>query len=313
MAVEQHLHRFPLEFVGVDAALGLGWVFVGFHGSLLGCQIRVNLSSRSVHKSPYTSVALAEHITSALRAFTNSMQMRFVLVPKGTFWMGGGGGKPGDEPYAIPHDFYIGVYPVTQGQWQELMGNNPSWFLRTGEGKAKVKNMSDTDLRMLPVENVSWEDAQTFLERLNAREKGREWVYRLPTAAEWEYACRGGATSKEGCSYHFYLEQPSSACSSVQANFDGNHPVGGAPKGPNLERTSKVGSYPPNRLGICDLHGNVWEWCEDSDGPASHRVIRGGSWGDRGSDCQAAHRGRYARSSRCHYLGFRVARVPSGR
>jgi formylglycine-generating enzyme required for sulfatase activity len=136
-------------------------------------------------------------------------------------------------------------------------------------------------------------------------------VYRLPTEAEWEYACRGGVTSKQDCSFDFYFEQPTNDLSSQQANFNGNHPAGQASKGPYLERTSKVGSYKPNRLGICDLHGNVWEWCEDSYGDgASDRVIRGVSWYSDGSSCRAAHRAGRAPSGRHYYLGFRLARVP---
>ena len=109
---------------------------------------------------------------------------------------------------------------------------------------------------------MSWDDVQEFLQKLNAREKDSGWMYRLPTEAEWEYACRGGASSKEECSYHFYLDKPTNDLSSTQANFNGNYPDGGAAKGPYLERTTKVGSYQPNRLGLYDMHGNVWEWSD---------------------------------------------------
>jgi formylglycine-generating enzyme required for sulfatase activity len=247
------------------------------------------------------------------RACTKTLQMSFMLVPAGTFWMGGGGGKAGAQQYAVGRDFYLGVHPVTQGQWMDLMGDNPSWFSRTGQGKAHVKGVSDADLRQFPVESVSWEDAREFLERLNAREKDPDWVYCLTTEAEWEYACRGGATSREDCSFHFYLGRPSNALSSAQANFDGKYPDGRAAKGPYLERTSKVGSYPPNALGVCDLHGNVWEWCEDSFDGGPARVLRGGSWDLPGSRCRAAYRYRSAPSTRSSAIGFRVARVPSGR
>jgi formylglycine-generating enzyme required for sulfatase activity len=246
------------------------------------------------------------------RACANSLQMSFMLVPAGTFWMGGGGGKAGAQQYAIGRDFYLGVYPVTQGQWLDLMGDNPSWFSRTGQGSALVKHVSDADLRQFPVECVSWEDAHAFLDRLNAQEKDRDWVYCLPTEAEWEYACRGGATSKEDCSYHFYLGRPANALSSAQANFDGKFPDGRAAKGPYLERTSRAGSYPPNALGLCDMHGNVWEWCEDSFDGGPAWVLRGGSWDLSGSRCRAAYRYRSAPSTRSSAIGFRIARVPSG-
>jgi formylglycine-generating enzyme required for sulfatase activity len=157
------------------------------------------------------------------------------------------------------------------------------------------------------------DDAQVFLQKLNAREKDSAWMYRLPTEAEWEYACRGGASSKEGCSYHYYLDQPSNSLSSTQANFDGNYPNGEAAKGPYLERTSKVGSYQANRLGIFDMHGNVWEWCHDwYDARASLRVFRGGGWINYARNCRAADGYAIEPSSRRLTLGMRLARVPSG-
>ena len=208
--------------------------------------------------------------------------------------MGGGGAKHGDRQVTIPHEFYLGVFPVTQAQWQAVMGNNPSHFSDGGD---------------FPVEQVSWEDAQQFIAKLNARESGSGWLYRLPTEAQWEYGCRGGLSSKEECAHHFYFDRPGNALSSTQANFNGNHPEGGAAKGPYLQRTSKVGSYKPNRLGLYDMHGNVWEWCEDVAGSA--RVVRGGSWDSSGSYCQAAYRNSCAPADRDDDLGFRLARVPS--
>src|SRR5215471_14828390 len=92
------------------------------------------------------------------RRLTNHSGMEFVLVPRGTFWMGGSGGKPGDQQVAIAHEFYLGVYPVTQGQWQAVMGNNPSYFSRSGGGQHEVAKISAADLKQFPVERVSWED-----------------------------------------------------------------------------------------------------------------------------------------------------------
>jgi formylglycine-generating enzyme required for sulfatase activity len=218
---------------------------------------------------------------------------------------------PGERQATIAHDFYMGVFPVTQGQWQALMGNNPSWHSRTGGGKQDVKQISDADLQLFPVEQVSWDDAQQFIERLNAGERESKWVYRLPTDVEWEYACRGGATSREECyDRQQLIAQPTNDLSSHDANFDGNYPAGDAKKGPYLQRTSKVGSYRPNKLGIYDLHGNVWEWCADAKGPV--RVFRGGGWGRSGPLCRAADRNWCAPSVRSDSLGFRVARVPLG-
>jgi uncharacterized protein (TIGR02996 family) len=246
--------------------------------------------------------------------WTNSIGMAFVLVPKGIFWMSEHG-QNAQRQVTMERDFEIGVYPVTQGQWQDVMGNNPSHFSRTGDKAAKVRDISDEELRQFPVEFVSFKDVGEFLRRLNDREKGSGWLYRLPTEAEWEYVCRGGpfSSTQERCSFDFYLAEPTNDLSSTQANFDGNHPAGQAKEGPYLERPSKVGSYPPNQLGLYDMHGNVWEWTDtlyDSDG--SHRVVRGGGWDWSGSDCRAASRDWLVPSSRFDGLGVRVARVPVG-
>src|SRR5208283_3503076 len=114
------------------------------------------------------------------------------------------------------------------------------------------------DLKQFPVELVSCDDAQKFIKKLNEQEKGKGWLYRLPTEVEWEYACRGGATSEEECSYDFYFAKPTNDLSSKQANFDGTEPGGNADKGPYLGRPAKVGSYAPNKLGLYDMHGNLW-------------------------------------------------------
>ncbi len=238
------------------------------------------------------------------RRITNSIGMEMVLVPAGSFWMGGGGGNAGDRQVEIAQDFYLGVYPVTQQQWQAIMGTNPSYFSSTGEGRNEVQTISDVDLKQFPVEWVSWDDVQKFLRRFNAREKSKEWTYRLPTEAEWEYACRGGASSKEECSFHFYLDRPSNDLSSDQANFNDS-----------LGRPTKVGSYRPNRLGLYDMHGNVWEWCQDIFRRIRRvmwRVIRGGSWRYHAEFCQAALHNGDEPAERGINLGFRLARVRAG-
>src|SRR5262245_223399 len=238
--------------------------------------------------------------------------MKFVKVPRGTFWMGGESGKPPTGRVEIKEDFELAAYTVTQEQWQAVMGNNPSYYSRRGERKDRVKDIADVDLKRFPVEYVSWNDAQTFLRKLNAREKGRGWTYRLPTEAEWEYACRGGTTSKEECSFDFYLDRPTNDLSSRQANFHGDFPAGKAEKGPFLARPTKVGSYAPNRLGLYDMHGNVWQWCADLyDKDPDRRVIRGGHWEVGGKGCRAAHSGGVAPATRSIDIGLRLARVPT--
>jgi formylglycine-generating enzyme required for sulfatase activity len=237
--------------------------------------------------------------------------MKFVPLPKGTFYMGWNGKKGSAKKMEIEEDFEIAIHTVTQGQWQEVMGNNPSRFSRDGGGKDDVKDIKDEDLKQFPVESVSWEDAQEFIKKLNEKEEGRGYVYRLPSEAEWEYACRGGATSEEECSYHFYFDKPTNDLSSQQANFDGEHPFGNGEKGPCLGRPTKVGSYAPNKLGLYDVHGNVWQWCEDLVDPKdSYRVIRGGGWSFGAGYCRAADRDWYAPDYRYGDLGLRLARVP---
>jgi formylglycine-generating enzyme required for sulfatase activity len=242
--------------------------------------------------------------------------MKFVPLPKETFYMGwdSGLGKKATKS-EIKEDFEIAVYTVTQGQWQELMGNNPSYFSRDGEGKDKVKDIENEDLKQFPVESVSWNEAQKFIKKLNEQEKGKGWSYRLPTEAEWEYACRGGATTEEECSYDYYFAKPTNDLSSKEANFNGEFPAGEAEKGPELARTTKVGSYAPNKLGLHDMHGNVRQWCEDLRYPkasgdlATIGVYRGGCWIVGAALCRAAGRCEYRRRESDNRMGFRLVRV----
>src|SRR5262249_9940711 len=134
---------------------------------------------------------------------------------------------------------------------------NPSSFSGSGDGKKKVEGL---DTGLFPVENVSWKEATSFCEKLSAlsAEKKSRRVYRLPSEAEWEYACRGGACSQP---FHF-----GPTLSSTQANFQGDTFYAGVEKGPFLKRTCAVGSYPPNAFGLYDMHGNVFEWCADRSG-----------------------------------------------
>jgi formylglycine-generating enzyme required for sulfatase activity len=242
------------------------------------------------------------------KEFKNSLGIEFVLVPKGKSWLGGGvwsgGGtsKPGDKEVEIPHDFYLGKYLVTQEEWQKVMGNNPSSFSRGGERGGVVQGISDEELKRFPVEKVSWNDAQALLAEVNKRTNESGWVYRLPKSAEWEYACRGGPMSdKANSAFDFYFDKPSTQLRPEQAHFHR----------PGVDRTCKVGSFPPNPLGLYDMHGNVWEWCDDSQpNRAPLRIMRGGSWTADPEGCSAANYPDYEPAGRDHGLGLRLARFP---
>jgi formylglycine-generating enzyme required for sulfatase activity len=237
------------------------------------------------------------------KAYSNSVGMKFVLIRKGTFAMGSlfrEKGRNIDEKHhrvTIEDSFYLQATEVTQGQWKKVMGdkNNPSYF----------KDCDDC-----PVEQVSWNDAQEFITKLNKMEKTKK--YRLPKEAEWEYACR--ARTKKA--YH-----TGDCISTEEANFNGNYPLEGCQKGEFRESTIAVGSFAPNPRGLYDMHGNVWEWCQDwlGDYPSSQvtnpkgpkhgsqRVIRGGSWNSLGRDLRSACRFGSAPDSRANYIGFRIA------
>jgi formylglycine-generating enzyme required for sulfatase activity len=259
--------------------------------------------------------------------FTNSVGMKLVRISGGKFMMG----APDDEPHAVANerprhqveitrDFYLGTHEVTQKVYAQLMDKNPSYFSKDGAGNGIVQNVN-TDA--FPVESVSWLDAQAFIKKLNAlpAEKKARRTYRLPTEAEWEYACRTGADVKEA----FTLKKPSASLSSAQANFDGNQPFGGGVKGPNLQRPCKVGSYEANPFGLYDMHGNILEWCEDwygertySDkdrwdpkGPnnGQYRMLKGGSFAYSGLYCRTAYRNYAGPDYVANFIGFRVACV----
>jgi formylglycine-generating enzyme required for sulfatase activity len=234
------------------------------------------------------------------QTFKNTIGIEFLLVPRGKSWLGGEGGKPGEEEVEIPQDFYLGKYLVTQAEWQQVMGTNPSRF------KA-VPGVSSKDQKRFPVESVSWNDVQEFLRKLNERDRQAGWLYRLPKKTEWEYACRGGPmTDKATSAFDYYFAKPTNKLLPTQANF--YHGTG------SLQRTQKVGSYPPNKLGLYDMHGNLWEWCCDSRIDKTLRIIcRGGSWTAEAAGCRAANRPDEVPSKRDHGIGLRIARLRIGR
>jgi formylglycine-generating enzyme required for sulfatase activity len=229
------------------------------------------------------------------RQVVNSVGMRFVLVPAGSFRMS----SPPDEPMRfgdegpvqvvrIERPFYLGVFPVTQREYEAVMRTNPAHFQR--------KNGGSPDH---PVEQVSWDDATEFCRRLSAlaEEKKAGRVYRLPGEAEWESACRAGTSTP----FAF-----GNSLSSTQANFDGTRPYGSALEGPFRQATTKVGAFAANAWGLYDMHGNVWEWCSDWYNVGTHRALRGGSWNNSGHLCRSARRQKYAPDFRGENVGFRV-------
>jgi formylglycine-generating enzyme required for sulfatase activity len=279
-------------------------------------------------------------IPAPAKEVVNSAGMKLVRIPKGKFTMGSPAGEMDrsdsegpQHDVEITKDFYLGVHEVTQKQFREIMGYNPSFFSSDGKGKPGEEYGDDnkpaggkgkvpgTDTGDFPVENVSWEEAVSFCKRLSERkeEKAAGRKYRLPTEAEWEYACRGGGDRYQVFSFGDSL-------SSTQANFNGNNPYGGGAKGSYLERTCKAGSYKPNAWGLYDMHGNVYEWCadwhgqdyygksprQDPPGPAggTDRVVRGGSWTFDGDQSRSALRGWVPPDSRWIDRGFRAVMVP---
>ena len=202
----------------------------------------------------------------------------------------------------IKTGFWLGRYEVTQAQWRSVIGNNPSLFSKCGDE--------------CPVDHVSWDDIQIFLQRLNAKKDG--YTYRLPSEAEWEYAARAGTTT----TFAF-----GDTLNSRQANFSGNFPFRSNKKGPYLAKTVPVGSYKPNAWGLYDMHGNVWEWVQDiwkngydglsvdgsanlSLGDPKLHVLRGGSWFYSGLNTRSAERGRVSSDDRVNDYGFRIVVTP---
>lgn len=224
-------------------------------------------------------------------SYTNSIGMKLMYIPAGEFTMGSPDSELERRPNEVQHrvritrPFMMGSTEVTQGQWRAVMESNPSYF--------KGDN--------LPVEVVTWHDAVAFCETLS-RKEGK--TYRLPTEAEWEYACRAGTTTAFNWS--------SNSITSYQANYR-----------LYMHKTAAVGSFAPNTWGLHDMHGNVWEWCSDwfdyypsgrvtdPTGPTSgiERVLRGGCWTEFSIDCRSASRGANTPEYRHFGYGFRVVLV----
>ncbi|MDY6988014.1 MAG: formylglycine-generating enzyme family protein [Thermodesulfobacteriota bacterium] len=266
--------------------LGVGWVLL-----LLMC---AGVSCERQYKA---------FLNEQGESFTNSIGMTFVPIPPGTFVMGSPQNEKGrrenehEHLVTLTRAFYCQVTEVTQGQWLEVMGNSPSHFQDCGDD--------------CPVEFVSWNDCQEFIMELNRREGGNK--YRLPAEAEWEYACRAGsqrafATGRileTGCGHVPYLDAVGWYC------------------GNSGKRPHPAARKSPNAFGLYDMHGNMWEWCEDWYGiyPSGHvtdptgppsgsgRVLRGGGWHEDAEDCRSAIRVGRSPESKAGTLGFRLVRT----
>ena len=236
----------------------------------------------------------------------NGIKLEMVYIPGGSFLMGSPENEAGRYSSESPQHiitlrpFFMSKYPITQDQYQAIMGNNPSYF--------KGGNR--------PVETVHWGDAIQFCRQLSKRTgKG----YMLPSESQWEYACRAGTTTP------FYFGE---TITSKLVNYDGDYTYGKAPKGQYRGETTDVGNFPPNSFGLYDMHGNVWEWCQDiwhsnydgapvdgsawvNRGNSTRRVRRGGSWADIPGRCRSALRSLfYSVEAVSGVIGFRLVSVP---
>jgi formylglycine-generating enzyme required for sulfatase activity len=231
----------------------------------------------------------------------NGVMLEMVYIPGGRFMMGSPENEKGRDDDEGPQHlvtiapFYMSKYPITQSQYQAVMGENPSKF----QGQNR------------PVERVSWSDAVKFSERLSQK-TGK--VYQLPSEAQWEYACRAGTTTP------FYFGD---TITSQLANYRSNLVYSAEPKGVYRKETTEVGIFPPNGFGLYDMHGNLWEWVADSwhdnykDAPSDGYVwaegeepancpVRGGSLYRPPEECRCANRLQHSTDIRCQNLGFRV-------
>jgi len=235
----------------------------------------------------------------------NGLAIEMMLVPSGKFLMG----SPVNEEERAKDEspqhwvnissFFMSRYPITQAQWQLVMDSSPSHFKGANQ----------------PVDSVSWHDSQEFCQKLT-RTSGKS--YRLPSEAEWEYACRAGTTTA------FYFGEIITA---DIVNFNASYVYAGSPKGKYRQQTTDIDTFPPNAFGLYDMHGNVWEWCQDEshenykgapiDGSAwqvmsnatgnRSRILRGGAWNSNPGNCRSAFRNGYFPDSRFDRCGFRIA------
>ncbi|MCL6754668.1 SUMF1/EgtB/PvdO family nonheme iron enzyme [Nostoc sp. CCCryo 231-06] len=280
----------------------------GFVGTGLGLTIVVPRLLRSGSDSGETTPTSTPEIKQKPKDFVenlgNGVTLEMVEILGGTFMMGSPEGEAGRDKDESPQHqvkvpgFFMGKHEITQAQYQAIMDSNPSNF--KGEKR--------------PVERVIWDDAVEFCQKLSQK-TGK--TYRLPSEAEWEYACRAGTTTP------FYFNE---TITTDLVNYNGDYPYGSAPKGEYRQQTIDVGKFPPNSFRLYDMHGNVWEWCQDvyndnyqgapKDGSAwltgkdnDIKLLRGGSCSRSAGHCRSASRGRHAHADRLFDVGFRVVAV----
>ncbi len=246
------------------------------------------------------------------------VKLEMVYISGGTFLMGAPESEEGSsdderpQHYVTVKPFYMGKYTITQEQWEKVVYSCPT-----------VKNWLDPHPSYfkgdkLPVEQVSWHDAVEFCARLS-KKTGRQ--YRLPSEAEWEYACRAGSAKP----FAF-----GDTITTDVVNYNGNYTYGNASKGKYRKQTTAVGNFKPNAFGLYDMHGNVWEWCADTwhhsyngapnngsawknDNDNQYRLLRGGSWDNNPQYCRSANRSRNSPGDRNFLVGFRVVCGGAGR
>ena len=300
-----------------------------------GAVLALTWSARAIDVPGWAKASSAQ-VSEAQRlrvpvAFTNSIGMKFVLIPPGTFTMGSGqpaavvarecgipqaqAGWFYDEhpshPVTFTNAFYLGIYEVTQAEYRRVVsaGSKPKGARQPEEWPAEFRGANK------PMIYVSWEQAEQFCDILNRLEAGTGRNYSLPTEAQWEYACRAGSTTA------FSFGQ---TLATDQANYNGRYPYAEGRPGKNRGTPLPVGSLAANAWGLYDMHGNVSEWClhgydrydsapvVNPPGPekenwANHRIVRGGAWRSYGGACRSACRLRNSFRASANYIGFRVS------
>jgi formylglycine-generating enzyme required for sulfatase activity len=269
--------------------------------------ITVDATGRETDRRPGTAPYFSEDLG-------NGIILDMVQTPGGRFMMGAAKGEEGASDDEFPqHEvrveaFAIGKFAVTQAQWKAI-ANLSKVKIDLNPDPANFKGANR------PIEQVSWNEAIEFCDRLSRK---TQKTYRLPSEAQWEYACRAGTTTP----FHF-----GETITPKLANYNGNYLYAKAAKGEYRETTIDVGSFPPNAFGLYDMHGNVWEWCMDTwhssydrapndgsawiDKSAETRLIRGGSWLNYPHNCRSAVRNHLDPAHRVNGLGFRVICWPS--